>query len=108
MEVQIVDDGSYGEFLGASAAVVVFGIASCIPCNEYDPILEEAAKQFSSVRFGKAKLHIPGACREIKKRYTFDTFPTTHFYKNGQLVHTVEQKLDADALADCIRKYLLS
>ncbi len=108
MEVQVVDDGNYGEFLKAPAAVIAFGIASCVPCNEYDPVLKWAAGRFPAVLFGKAQLHLPGACREIKQRYTFDTFPTTHFYKGGQLVHTAEEKLDGDALAACIGQYLLS
>src|SRR2546427_8352955 len=35
------------------------------------------------VMFGKAKMHVPGACREIKKRYSFETYPTTHLYAHG-------------------------
>ena len=65
--VEEVSDANYDEFLYAPAAVVAYGIASCEPCNEYDPILAETAEKFSDVRIGKAKMHVPGRCREIKK-----------------------------------------
>ncbi len=104
-----VDDTNYGDFARSPAAVVVFGIASCIPCNEFDPILKQAAgKHGKTVKFGKALMHIPGACREIKKQHTFNTFPTSHFYRNGVLVHTEEEKLSLEDLERCIHEHLLA
>ena len=35
-----VSDANDEEFMRAPAAVVAFGIASCEPCDEYDPDLE--------------------------------------------------------------------
>lgn len=103
-----VDDESYPGFLTGSS-VVAFGIASCQPCNEFDPILREAAEKFGGrVKFGKAKMHLPGACREIKRRYSFETFPTTHFYRNGDLVHTLEMKVGLEELSRLIERCLLS
>jgi hypothetical protein len=102
-----VTDQNYDLFLAASASVVVFGIASCVPCAEFDPILQQAAERYPAIPFGKARMHVPGTCREIKKHHTFDTFPTTHFYRQGQLVHTEEEKLSLDDLVSRIETHLL-
>jgi hypothetical protein len=105
--IEDVSDANYEEFKQAPAAVVAYGIASCEPCNEYDPILEAAASRHPSVRFGKAKMHVPGRCREIKKQHTFETYPTTHLFARGKLLLTREGKLETDELAALINDYLL-
>jgi thiol-disulfide isomerase/thioredoxin len=105
--VEDVSDENYEVFTGAEAAVVAYGIASCEPCAEYDPVLSEAASRFPGIRFGKAKMHVPGRCREIKKRHQFETYPTTHFFSKGKLVLTREGKLDSAELAALINDHLL-
>ncbi len=105
----LVTDQTYPNFLDAPASVVVFGIVPCQQCEEYDPIFRQAADQYNgSVKFGKAKMHVPGACREIKRQYTFESFPTTHFYKNGKLVYQTEGKLDLQTLTQTIKQFLLT
>ncbi|WP_447979122.1 thioredoxin family protein [Candidatus Nitrospira bockiana] len=105
--VEDVSDANYDEFRQAAAAVVAYGIASCEPCNEYDPILEQTAARFPQVRVGKAKMHVPGRCREIKKQHSFETYPTTHLFSKGELVLTREGKVEADELAALIQDHLL-
>src|ERR687888_2809617 len=100
--VEEVSDANYEEFTQAPAAVVAYGIASCEPCNAYDPILEETASRFTNVRIGKAKMHVPGRCREIKKRHQFETYPTTHLFSSGKLLLTREGKVEAEELAALI------
>jgi thiol-disulfide isomerase/thioredoxin len=103
--VEDVNDGNYEGFLQAPAAVVAYGIATCEPCKAYDPVLVEVAQQYSDVRFGKAKMHIPGRCREIKKRHQFETYPTTHFFSHGTLVLTKEGKMETAELSTLIKQY---
>lgn len=105
--VEDVSDANYKEFTDAPAAVVAYGIASCEPCNAYDPILEDTAALFPQVKIGKAKMHVPGRCREIKKMYTFETYPTTHLFSKGKLLLTREGKIEADELAALISDHLL-
>ncbi|MDQ6732895.1 MAG: thioredoxin family protein [Nitrospirota bacterium] len=105
--VEEVSDANYEEFMQAPAAVVAYGIASCEPCNEYDPILEQTAAQLPNIRIGKAKMHVPGRCREIKKQHQFETYPTTHLFSKGKLLLTREGKIQADELAALINDYLL-
>ena len=62
-----VRDENYKEFTESEGAVVAYGLATCEPCKQYDPILEETAAKFPSIKIGKAKMHVPGRCREIKK-----------------------------------------
>jgi thioredoxin reductase (NADPH) len=102
--VEDVNDDNYEDFKEASAAVVAYGIATCEPCKAYDPVLAEMALQHSTVRFGKAKMHVPGRCRAIKKQHQFETYPTTHFFSNGTLVLTKEGKLDSSELASLIHQ----
>ncbi len=104
--VENVTDENYEEFKQASASVVAYGIASCDPCQAYDPILEETAAAFTQIRIGKAKMHVPGKCREMKKQHTFETYPTTHFFSNGTLVLTREGKVEASELRSLIGQYL--
>ena len=105
--VQDVSDENYDSFTQADAAVVSYGIASCEPCNAYDPVLVETAARFPNVPIGKAKMHVPGRCREIKKKHTFETYPTTHFFSKGKLLLTREGKLEPAELAALINDHLL-
>ena len=105
--VEDVSDENYDQFKQAPAAVVAYGIASCEPCNAYDPVLEETAARFADVKVGKAKMHVPGRCREIKKTHTFETYPTTHLFSKGKLILTREGKLEAAELAALINDHLL-
>ena len=66
------------------------------------PILVETAQQYTEVRIGKAKMHVPGRCRAIKKQHQFETYPTTHFFSEGTLVLTKEGKIEAAELASLI------
>ncbi|MDH4193493.1 MAG: thioredoxin family protein [Nitrospirota bacterium] len=103
--VEDVSDDNYEGFMQAPAAVVAYGIATCEPCKAYDPILADTAQLYLNVRFGKAKMHVPGRCRAIKKRHQFETYPTTHFFSQGNLLLTKEGKLEAAELADLIKEY---
>ena len=105
--VENVTDENYEEFKLAPAAVVAYGIASCDPCQAYDPILEETAAKYTQIRIGKAKMHVPGKCRNIKKQHTFETYPTTHFFSSGTLVLTRAGKVEPTELASLIDQHLL-
>ncbi|MDR4494674.1 MAG: thioredoxin family protein [Nitrospirales bacterium] len=100
-----VSDENYEGFTQSNAAVVAYGLATCEPCKEYDPIVEEASEQFKNIRFGKAKMHVPGRCRAIKKLHQFATYPTTHFYSKGALLLTKEGKLESSELTELINRY---
>ena len=102
-----VSDANYKEFTDSAGAVVAYGLATCEPCKTYDPILEEAAARFPQIRIGKAKMHVPGRCREIKKAHTFETYPTTHFFAHGKLLLTREGVVEPAELAALIADHLL-
>ena len=106
--VENVNDENYEDFTQSPAAVVAYGIATCEPCKAYDPILEATAKDHAHIRFGKAKMHVPGKCRNIKKQHNFETYPTTHFYANGTLLETKEGKLESTELAALIAQHFSS
>jgi thioredoxin-like negative regulator of GroEL len=100
-----VSDENYEELKQAPAAMVAYGIGSCQPCGEYDPILESVAAKYEHIQIGKAKMHVPGRCRGIKKQHTFETYPTTHFFSNGQLLLTREGKIEESELATLFQKH---
>lgn len=106
-QVEDVSDENYAQFTDAAAAIVAYGLSTCEPCNQYDPILEETAAKFPTLKVGKAKMHLPGRCREIKKTHTFETYPTTHFFSNGKLVLTREGKVEAAELSALVSDHLL-
>jgi thiol-disulfide isomerase/thioredoxin len=105
--VEDVRDENYKEFTGAHASIVAYCLATCEPCMAYDPILIETAAKFHDVKVGKAKMHVPGRCREIKKSHTFETYPTTHFFSNGKLLLTREGVVEPADLAALISDHLL-
>jgi thiol-disulfide isomerase/thioredoxin len=105
--VEEVTDENYEQFRQAQAAVIAYSLASCEPCKAYDPILEDAAKKFPTVKFGKAMMHIPGRCREIKKSHTFVTYPTTHLFSRGTLLLSREGLIEPGELVALITHYLL-
>jgi len=107
IELPRVNDENFDEYHNAPAAVVFFKIANCHNCDDYEPAIQQIVKTFSpKVKFGRGLMHIPG-CREIKKRYEFESFPTTHLYKRGKLVFSASERLEADALANAIREHLI-
>ena len=105
--VEDVSDANYEEFTRAPSALIAYGLASCEPCAAYDPILEEIASRFTEVRIGKAKMHVPGRCREIKKQHQFETYPTTHLFSRGTLLLSREGKLETEEVAALINDHLL-
>ena len=105
--VEDVSDANYKDFTDSPASVVSYGLATCEPCKAFDPILEATAAKFAEVKVGKAKMHVPGRCREIKKTHTFETYPTTHFFARGKLLLTREGVVDPDELDALISDYLL-
>jgi len=108
-ELPIVNDDNYADYLAAPVSVVVFSMMPCDNCEAYDPVVRQAAASLGDrVRFGKAKVHVPGATRNIKRQYFFESFPTTHFYKAGKLVHSVDHKLDYGQLMAEIQSHLLT
>jgi thioredoxin-like negative regulator of GroEL len=103
-----VTDATIEEYISSPAAVVVFGIANCEGCTYMDGVLADLAPRLrGQVRFGKAKMHVPGACREIKKRFTFETYPTTHFYAAGKIIDTKEGTIEPADLDRAIQTLLL-
>ncbi len=106
--VENVNDENYGDITQARAAIVAYGIATCEPCKEYDPVLEQTAKEFLEIRVGKAKMHVPGKCRNIKKQHNFETYPTTHFFSNGDLLLSKEGKLEPEELSYLIQQHFSS
>jgi thiol-disulfide isomerase/thioredoxin len=102
-----VSDENYKEFTDSSGAVVAYGLATCEPCQAYDPILEDIAAKFPSIKVGKAKMHVPGRCREIKRTHSFETYPTTHFFAGGKLLLTREGIVEPAELAELITALLL-
>ena len=61
-----VSDENYEEIVQSPAAMVAYGIGSCQPCAEYDPILESVAAKYEHIRIGKAKMHVPGSAGNDK------------------------------------------
>ena len=104
-EVEDISDENYEEVISSPSAVVAYGIASCEPCTAYDPILAATASRYTKVRVGKAKMHVPGKCRDIKKRHTFETYPTTHIFSNGKLLCSREGKLEEQELSDLLDQH---
>ena len=103
-----VADATFDQYFNAPASVVVYGIANCEGCAYMDGVLAEVAPEFQNkVRFGKGKMHVPGAAREIKKRFSFETYPTIHFYSNGQLLESREGKMDPASFRAAIQSILL-
>ena len=105
--VENVNDENYADFTQATAAVVAYGIAACEPCMAYDPILVVSAKDHANIRFGKAKMHVPGKCRAIKKQHNFETYPTTHFFSHGTLLLTREGKIEPAELTALMSQYFV-
>jgi thioredoxin-like negative regulator of GroEL len=102
-----VNDTTFDAYFNAPASVVVYGIANCEGCAYMDGVLTEVAPEFQGkVRFGKGKMHVPGASREIKKRFTFETYPTIHLYSKGKMVESREGTVDPAALRASIQSVL--
>ncbi len=88
-------------------SVVAYGLATCEPCKTDDPILDETASKLPGIKVGKAKMHVPGRCREIKKTHTFETYPATHFFANGKPLLTRETVVEPAELVALTSDHLI-
>jgi len=107
-QLDFVTDRDYQDYLESPAALILFKIEKCRPCEEFLPVVAETMRFYEGrIRWGVALLHVPGSCRKIKRRHRFETFPTLHFYREGRLVLRVDRKLSFDELNAAVRKHLL-
>ena len=95
-------DSEFEEFVKENALVVVDCYADwCMPCKMVAPIIEELAKEMSSVAF--AKLNVDENQRSAM-RYSIMSIPTILLFRNGELVDQVVGALPKATLKDRIER----
>lgn len=80
-----VDDAHWDEFIASPRAVLVLGCPGwCGPCQRYEPIVEQLAKEFSDIKFGQIDLD-KGRHSKAKKAYPhIGSIPLTVFFRDGK------------------------
>ncbi|EZQ01828.1 MULTISPECIES: thioredoxin [Acidianus] len=86
-EVAHLDKLNFDQFIKSHGVVVVdFWAEWCAPCLMLAPIMEELAKDYPNVAFGKVN---SDENQEISARYGVMSLPTILFFKNGEPVDEV-------------------
>ena len=86
-EVHHLDSSNFDEFIkNKKIAVVDFWAEWCAPCFLLAPIIEELAKDYPNVGFGKLN---SDESPDIAGRYGVMSLPTVIFFKDGEPVDAV-------------------
>jgi|BEDMetMinimDraft_2_1075160.scaffolds.fasta_scaffold00087_10 thioredoxin 1 len=82
-----LDSNTFDNFIKShKVAVIDFWAEWCAPCIMLAPIIEELAKDYPQVGFGKVN---SDENRDIAARYGVMSLPTVIFFKNGEPVEEV-------------------
>lgn len=85
--VQHLDSNNFDDFLRKNkVAIVDFWAEWCAPCLILAPIIEDLAKDYPSVGFGKLN---SDESQDIASRYGVMSLPTVIFFKDGEPVDEV-------------------
>lgn len=86
-EVAHLDNSNFDEFIKMhEVAVIDFWAEWCAPCFVLAPVIEELAKDYPNVGFGKVN---SDENPDIAGRYGVMSLPTVIFFKNGDPVDEV-------------------
>ncbi|BDC18318.1 thioredoxin [Acidianus sp. HS-5] len=82
-----LDSNTFDNFIKShKVAVIDFWAEWCAPCIMLSPIIEELAKDYPEVGFGKVN---SDESQDIAARYGVMSLPTVLFFKNGEPVDEV-------------------
>ncbi|AOL17029.1 thioredoxin [Sulfolobus sp. A20] len=85
--VRHLDSKTFDDFITKNKiAVVDFWAEWCAPCFILSPIIEELARDYPQIGFGKIN---SDENPEISARYSVMSLPTVIFFKNGEPVDAV-------------------
>lgn len=86
-EVAHLDSNNFDEFIKShKVAVIDFWAEWCAPCFILAPIIEELAKDYPAIGFGKINFD---ENQDIASRYGVMSLPTVILFKNGEPVDEV-------------------
>ncbi|AWR98919.1 thioredoxin [Metallosphaera hakonensis] len=99
-----LDSNSFDEFITKNkVAVVDFWAEWCAPCFILAPVIEELAKDYPQVGFGKVN---SDENQNVAARYGVMSLPTVIFFKNGEPVDEVIGAVPREELEMRLRSLL--
>jgi thioredoxin 1 len=82
MSITNLNSKDFSDFIADECVVVDFYADWCGPCQMLSPILEDVAKQFKQVKFGKINVD---QANDIANLYQVRSIPTIFFFKKGKI-----------------------
>lgn len=84
--------------------LIFFGLKDCDPCNEYAPVLLEAAQKYSTPKTIKYFSMDKESFKEVaQNEYGVMSTPTTLIVKNGKITDRIEYSLSLDELKSLLK-----
>ena len=103
-EVHHLDSSNFDEFLSSKdIAVVDFWAEWCAPCFLLAPIIEELARDYPNVGFGKLN---SDESPDIAGRYGVMSLPTVIFFKKGEPVDAVVGAVPREVIEERLKVLL--
>jgi len=103
MEIKIIDDNSFKNFIAENGlAIVDFYASWCGPCKMMAPELEDFALENTYVRVGK--IDVDNA-EMIAREFGIMSVPTLIYFKDGEIVDKTVGYLTKDEIFEVISKY---
>ncbi|SEW12020.1 thioredoxin family protein [Luteibacter sp. 329MFSha] len=99
-DVTSIDDGTATEWLSPrdiTLAVVMFWATFSDPCRPYAVVFKGVAAGNADVRLRFASVDVDAALNTVREQ-DIRQVPTTHFFRNGQLIDRAVGYLSTEAL----------
>ena len=100
-KIKELDADNFDDFTSSGKVVVDFYADWCGPCKMMAPEFENAAKENTSIKFGKLNVE---EAQQVASKFRILSIPTTIFFDKGEMVERHTGYMTGEELTDTIKE----